>query len=102
MKTKLNAGDGKVQLDELAEAMAGKSLLPSFDLTEAELICFNLMIERATMLQPQFNKVNAAISDLIVKTLQQRGLDTKKYGVNLGQQKILLLEPAKGEVEIVK
>lgn len=67
-------------------------------LTEAEKVQMSVLLEKLADLQSQSEQVRRAISALIVSIVSARGLDPKRYGVNVGQGKVLPLdENEKGE-----
>ena len=80
----------KAKLQELM----GQKPQPQMELTEAEKINFSILAEKSQQLQAEFNRVGIAIAGLVGQIVTSRGLDPKRFGVNLGVGKILPLEPA--------
>ena len=64
----------------------------STQLTETERVQVTVLIEKQNELQAQVELVGRAVSSLILTIVSSRGLDPKKYGVNVGQGKVLPLE----------
>jgi len=81
----------------------GKKPTGDFPLTEAEKIQLGLLFERIGNLESQLQQYKGALGDLINTVVSKRGLDVKKYGVNLGVGRILPMaesvkqEPVKQE-----
>lgn len=79
---KQNAVEGKVKLQDLVAQ-------PQMELTAVEKVTFGIVLEKVTYLQTELQKAQLALSGLITQAVQGRGLDVKKFGVNLGVGKIL-------------
>ena len=108
---KVNATEGKVKIEGLAplnraerrrtaRADKGDGQHPDYPLTEAEKIQVAVLIEKMNTLQAQIQQVQVGLSGLITSIVELRGLDPKKFGVNLAAGKILPVDaPAGSEVE---
>lgn len=96
---KANAKNRKLKLpDILRRGGDGKKPIGDFPLTEAEKIQLGLLFERIGNLEAQLQQYRGALGDLINTVVSKRGLDTKKFGVNLGVGRILPMgEPVKQE-----
>lgn len=73
------------------EQLTGKT--PQMELSEAETINFKILVEKSQQLQAEFNQVQKAIAGLVGQIITSRGLNPKKFGVNLAAGRILPLEP---------
>jgi len=90
-----NAAGGKVKFADLMKQGA-----LDMDLTEVEKVSFGIVVDRFNQLQQEVQKVNQAIAGMVSNIVLLRGLDPKRFGVNLGVGKILLLEePSKNGAE---
>ena len=112
---KVNAEKGKVKIEDLvslpltraerrritrAERKDGKHLLASpltEVLSEAEKVQLVVLIEKVNTLQAQLQQVQLGLSGLIGSIVGQRGLDPKKFGVNLAAGKILPIDAPSNE-----
>ena len=96
---KLNAKEGKVDIEALARRGDGKKEPMSDVLTEGEKVQVAVMIERLNNLQVQLDQMKRATADLITSIVTLRVRDPKAYGVNLAAGKIL---PVEGGVSSAK
>ena len=86
-KKKVSAIQGPVKLGDLTGKPA-----TNMELTEVEKTTFGIVLERLNQLQTDFQKVQVAVSGMVDQSVKMRGLDPKKFGVNLAAGKILPID----------
>jgi len=87
-KSKVNTMQ-KVDIETLARRKDGSKEQPSYVLTEGEKVQLSVLFERLNLLNAQLEQIRQGTSELITSIVKARGLDTKKYGVNLAAGRIL-------------
>jgi hypothetical protein len=94
--TKVNAKD-KTKLQDLAKLRDNGGGQADYPLTDGEKVQMAIMLEKVNGLQAQLNQASQATADLISSIVKARGLDPKKFGVNLAAGKILPTDEVKGK-----
>ncbi len=75
------------ELTQQALARDGKMLL-----TDAEKAGLSILIEKQGQVEAELQKCRIALSGMIAQVVQARGLDVRKFGVNLGAGRILPID----------
>lgn len=88
-----NAKGSKLDIRALATRKNGDREQVSDTLTAGEKVQVAVMVEKLNGLQTQLAQIQGATSELITTIVVSRGLDPKKYGVNLAAGKILPVGP---------
>ena len=78
------------ELTQQALARDGKMLL-----TDAEKAGLSILIEKQGQVEMELQKSRLALSGMIAQVVQARGLDVRKFGVNLGAGRILPIDHPK-------
>ena len=79
------------ELTQQALARDGRMLL-----TDAEKAGLSILIEKQGQVEMELQKCRLALSGMITQVVQARGLDVRKFGINLGAGRILPIDGQQG------